>query len=352
MIMVSPHPFAQDTLSNFPLDQGGSDYPCKQRPGVYGAAKGENKMPVGAPQTLSFQGSAVHGGGSCQVSLTTDKNPTKDSKFKVIHSIIGGCPSNKTAGNLPENSAGSGANTYTYSIPDTVPNGDYALAWTWFNKIGNREMYMNCAPVTVSGSKGSPDTFNKLPDMFIANVGAPTIKTTDSKNVVFPNPGDSVETDSTVGNAPPSCPPSSNGCTVPPSGGGGASAAGGSSGGSAGGSSGAGAPPAAAAPAPQASSPGAQGPAGSSSSSGAQGGAASPAPASPGVAPKAGSVPCNNPGQVVCIGSAQFGICDMNNFAVPQPLAQGTHCQGGKIAKRSVGGFSHKARHAAAHASH
>lgn len=49
-------------------------------------------MAVGSQQTLSFTGSAVHGGGSCQLSLTKDLKPTKDTDFRVILSIEGGCP--------------------------------------------------------------------------------------------------------------------------------------------------------------------------------------------------------------------------------------------------------------------
>ena len=49
-------------------------------------------MAVGSQQSLSFTGSAVHGGGSCQISLTKDLKPTKDTDFRVILSIEGGCP--------------------------------------------------------------------------------------------------------------------------------------------------------------------------------------------------------------------------------------------------------------------
>lgn len=71
-----------------------------------------------------------------------------------------------------------------------VPTGDYTLAWTWFNKIGNREMYMNCAPVTVTGASGKTkrkahgqrhshgasvakraSAMSSLPNMFVANIG-------------------------------------------------------------------------------------------------------------------------------------------------------------------------------------
>ena len=354
MIMKTPFPYGPDSLNNSPLAANGADYPCKQRPGVYGAAKQNNVMPVGQSQTLSFTGSAVHGGGSCQVSLTTDKAPSAQSKFKVIHSIIGGCPSNATDGNLPENQNGNSANTYTFAMPNDVPNGDYSLAWTWFNKIGNREMYMNCAPVTVSGSQGTTDTFGKLPDMFIANVGAPTSTVKDSTNVVFPNPGDSVETDSTQGNTPADCPPTSNGCTVPPSGAQQAAGAG------AGGAQGAPAAPAAGAPAaggggsssaaapapaPSASSAGAQGPAatpasGGSAPQGASTPAASPVAGGSGAvsspaAGGAGGVPCSTPGAVVCLPNQQWGLCDITNTVVPQPLAQGTTCSNGQITKRS-----------------
>lgn len=90
-------------------------------------------MAVGAPQTLSFVGSATHGGGSCQLSLTTDKEPTKTSKWAVILSIEGGCPGGANGGTPA---------TFQYKIPEAVAPGDYTLAWTWFNKIGNREMYM------------------------------------------------------------------------------------------------------------------------------------------------------------------------------------------------------------------
>lgn len=144
-----------------------------------------NIMPVGQPQTISFQGQATHGGGACQISLTTDTPPTKDSVFKVIKSIEGGCPSTNP-GNVGTDPFGFGADQFTFSIPNTVPAGkNYTLAWTWFNKIGDREMYMNCAPVTVPASTQprsvdesdartleERDSMSSLPDMFRANIGA------------------------------------------------------------------------------------------------------------------------------------------------------------------------------------
>ncbi len=138
MVITSPVPFGQSSLTNSPLINDGSDFPCKQRSGVYDITK-MNQMPVGVPQSLAFKGGATHGGGSCQVSVTLDKEPTQNSQWKVIHSIVGGCPSN-TTGNLSEDADGTGASVFEFSIPKGMPNGQYSLAWTWFNKIGNREM--------------------------------------------------------------------------------------------------------------------------------------------------------------------------------------------------------------------
>ena len=67
----------------------------------------------------SLAGSATHGGGSCQFSLSYDGGNT----WAVIHSIIGGCPLNSA---------------YTFSVPTNIPSGNALFAWTWFNKVGNR----------------------------------------------------------------------------------------------------------------------------------------------------------------------------------------------------------------------
>lgn len=81
---------------------------------------------------------------------------------------------------------------YNFTIPDDLPPNDYVFAWTWFNKVGNREMYMNCAPVTITGSGGDDGFLDSLPDMFVANAGN-GCSTEESADLKFPDPGADVE---------------------------------------------------------------------------------------------------------------------------------------------------------------
>lgn len=144
MQMMKPYPIRsplnkdsdekKDYSYNNPLSSSGSDFPCK----------GYNNDPFQSQATyspgktydLELDGSATHSGGSCQISLTYDRGKT----FKVIESMLGDCPI---------------AKNYTFQIPSDAPTGEALLAWTWFNKVGNREMYMNCAMVTIGGSASS-----------------------------------------------------------------------------------------------------------------------------------------------------------------------------------------------------
>lgn len=207
--MKTPTPFTASKFAgdNGPLLPDGSDYPCKFGYDTEGAS---NVMPLGSKQELSFLGGATHGGGSCQVSITYDAAPTKSSKFKVIHSIIGGCPARNAAGNIGTSAKTEDPDKYEFSIPNNLPPGNAVLAWTWFNKIGNREMYMNCAPVKLTGGGAAKrdlernetlvergmEAFDALPDMFVANIGN-GCTTKDSTDLKFDNPGKSVDMIST-----------------------------------------------------------------------------------------------------------------------------------------------------------
>jgi hypothetical protein len=214
MIMKSPVPYGKSSLNNSPLAGDGSDFPCKQRSGVYDAEGASNVAAIGEPQTLSFIGGATHGGGSCQVSLTTDLQPTKNSKWMVIKSIEGGCPSD-AEGNLSGNPSDTGASTFQYTIPEGIAPGEYTIAWTWFNHIGNREMYMNCAAVTVTGGSSSKRDLSSLPAMFVANVGN-GCSTAEGSDVAFPNPGQQVDDVSAKTAAPVgNCPAGNSGGSAP-----------------------------------------------------------------------------------------------------------------------------------------
>lgn len=183
MILKNPVPFGISTKS--PLMENGSDFPCKA---VTYTVKTTNQWPVGSTQTLEFTGTAVHGGGSCQISVTTDKAPTKATKWKVIYSIEGGCPA-AAEGNLDDQGSSS-ATTFPFTVPKELPSGELTMAWTWFNRIGNREMYMECAPVTISGGASDTTEFDALPDMAVANIaGQGTCKTTEGSDFSFENPG-------------------------------------------------------------------------------------------------------------------------------------------------------------------
>ncbi|OXV07505.1 hypothetical protein Egran_04729 [Elaphomyces granulatus] len=216
IILFTPEPFDKAGLNTSPLVGDGSDFPCKLRPTVYDLPAGTdrstiNVMKIGDQQPLSFIGSAVHGGGSCQVSLTTDPKPSNDTKWQVIHSIMGGCPAN-VSGNLPDDPNGHGASTFNYSIPDGIAPGQYTLAWTWFNRVGNREMYMNCAPINVVAASKKRDAPSSdvpvtsiskrdFPSLFVANINGCMTKA--YFDVRFPNPGTSVEFDGTPSNLQP-----------------------------------------------------------------------------------------------------------------------------------------------------
>lgn len=356
MKMATPKPYGESTLNNSPLLADGSDFPCKQRSGVYDAEGASNSFALGSKQPLSFIGSATHGGGSCQISITYDKAPTKNSVFKVIQSYVGGCPIEGVAGNNGDDANAADPSTYSFTIPDNLPAGDATLAWTWFNKIGNREMYMNCAPVTLTGGSSKRDdletrnytqlaerdqaAFNALPDMFVANVGN-GCSTVDSADLAFPDPGSEVQSLGLT-TATPSAPAGTCPTAVA----------------AVGGSSGAAAPAATSAASPDAStaatipggvfattagastpttlatsaSPAASTPDASPVATEAATSAAPATPASTGTTGSGAALSgaCTTEGMWNCIGGTSFQQCASGAWSVVQQLAAGTKCTPGQ----------------------
>jgi len=223
VVMNTPTPYGLNSaplLQVNPLDGNTYKFPCQYGTdaSAYPKAETTTALTAGSTTPLNFTGTAVHAGGSCQLSVTYDWPPPADkSKWKVIHSIIGGCPVT-AAGNLVDSAANTdehgrfyppkyceGASgpecmkQYDVPVPKQLKNGKATLAWTWLNKIGNREFYMNCAPVTVSGGSDDDAFTNGLPDMFVANI--PGECTTGEGVPEYPNPGDSVEISKAEGDA-------------------------------------------------------------------------------------------------------------------------------------------------------
>jgi hypothetical protein len=349
-IQVPPPIPGSDSKS--PLDATGDNFPC-QNPASLTAGTVTNLV-AGSSQSLQFnlgQGAntAVHGGGSCQISVTYSTDPTsmKDpSNWKVLHSFIGGCPT-EAPGNLntavacPGDTDGTNCvdQSFTFNVPNEVQNGNAILAWTWFNNIGNREMYMNCANVAITGGTNQMDD---LPAMFVANVGN-NCATTEQFNTDFPNPGQYVTTSAL--NYPLKAPVGA-GCQTGP------------------GSGNSTTTPVTPAVSPAASPASAQtSTAGGAFAEGASSVAAAPAaattlatvasaapstpttvPAAAPAAPANGSGSCTD-GQVACsasgfycIDTSTFGMCAFG-CATPMAVAAGTSCTNGAI------GFAKEKRH-------
>jgi len=367
MNLAVPVPFSYEKVKEDKAPITAQQYPCKIQYGF--DITQMNNIAVGAEQTLSFDGTAIHGGGSCQLSVTTDKVPTASSKFKVIMSMEGGCPGTTA----PEQ--------FKFKLPDSIPNGQVTLAWTWFSRLsGGPELYMNCAPVTVTGGASDTSKFDQLPDMFVANIASVDCKSPPNFNVLFPDPGQNVLTDESAAKNEP---PTGSACGKAVSGGG-ASASGGATSAAAAQSSaavvqssavqssaaaaiptsnpgGVFAPSASSAaaieptstmttlvtvtaslsdPAMATSAPAASEPAASASEPAASEPAASE-PAASASAPAAvptssggGGTGCTTNGAVLCNGPTQFGLCD-NGKVVWQPVAAGTTCSNGQITRRA-----------------
>lgn len=338
MIMLTPKPFAKyksgSVLNNSPLEDGGGDFPCKNP--VYDGWPGTS-MAVGSKQELTFQGSAVHGGGSCQVSLSKDLNPTQKTTWQVIHSYEGGCPAN-VDGNLPANPSGTGAPAHPFTVPEGVEPGKYVLAWSWLNRIGNREFYMNCAPVTITGgSKRSYQGFEQrsteelatnstkslakrasFPPMFVANINGCITK--ESVDVVFPNPGSSCTKGGNAANLA-----KTKGCTGTAKFAGEGNTAGSS--GDSGGDSGSGSETtSSAAPAATSAAPD---PAASSSAPAEPASTSTPASSGGGGSSGGSSGGSCTSGTFKCTGGSSFQQCDHGYWAVMQQMAAGTACTEG-----------------------
>ncbi|KAK4149491.1 hypothetical protein C8A00DRAFT_37919 [Chaetomidium leptoderma] len=354
MIMNTPTPYnLHGSAKLLQVDPLGPSYPFPCQ-GLTDAVSAATPLTAGASQLVNFTGGAQHGGGSCQFSLTYEYPPPADkTKWKTIYTLIGGCPVS-AVGNLPKTGTdqdsradalhcGNDSGTecirqFDVPIPKALPNGNATFAWTWFNKIGDREVYMNCAPVSITGGADEKGFFEALPQMFLANV--PGECTTGGGVLNIPNPGKYGKVlEQPAPGSEGSC-PKAEGVPVFENGGSSSSP-----------------PPSESLVVIPITSTGA---ATSSSASlvvipittplstAASGfvtqtttDVAAPVPTatagsgSGSGSGSSGSQPCSANGAIVCFSPTSFGLC-ANGAAIPQPVAAGTTCTSGQIVRRSA----------------
>ncbi|KAK4168439.1 hypothetical protein QBC43DRAFT_330964 [Cladorrhinum sp. PSN259] len=174
-----------------PLNRDGSDFPCK---GSHFLGPLQlSQMHIGSANN-SFTSFSLHQlqeaeatSGSCQISISLDPIPNRNSIFKVLKSIGTGCPVKDPEVPIP--------GQFPFSIPANFPNSDIVtIAMTWFptGPDGHPNMHMECIRIQlVGGSTPASDmtAFDALPDMFTANIGNDCATSVTTNNINFPNPG-------------------------------------------------------------------------------------------------------------------------------------------------------------------
>ncbi|KAL1878140.1 hypothetical protein VTK73DRAFT_8020 [Phialemonium thermophilum] len=208
MVINKPVPFNflhGNMVQVNPLDGEAYPFPCQGR---WDYVEAVTPVVAGTTTLVNFTGGAQHGGGSCQFAITYDWPPPIDKRrWKTIYTIIGGCPVSSNSGNLPslgqqpqyagredaDHCGNDGGDfcirQFDVPIPKNLRNGNATFAWTWFNNMGNREMYMNCAPISISGGTDNEAYFEKLPSLFVANIPGECSMRHEMGVFNIPNPG-------------------------------------------------------------------------------------------------------------------------------------------------------------------
>lgn len=133
----------------------GPDYftfPCK------GFNKGPSTVTFNSNDIrVTLEGTATHGGGHCQFGISYD-----DSTFLVLRTVMETCLIDSMS--------------YTFSLPFNTPSGEVTIFWTWVNKIGNREYYMECADVNINNGNTNTNVLLTGLELAVANLpGYPII---------------------------------------------------------------------------------------------------------------------------------------------------------------------------------
>ncbi|KAI7826474.1 hypothetical protein BC939DRAFT_475688 [Gamsiella multidivaricata] len=135
-------PIGTHDIKNAPL--------CKQ------TIASATRTTVQAGQDLKTEYSigATHGGGHCQWALSYDNGKT----WVVLKTLIRRCLQNASA-----------SYSVDVPIPKNAPNGKAIFMWLWNNAIGDRELYSNCADITIKGGVNGGSLKGVAP--LIANYG-------------------------------------------------------------------------------------------------------------------------------------------------------------------------------------
>jgi len=139
-ISMSYPPSRRNQLSEYYVNTGLVNYnlrsPLDVSPDFFSfPCKGFPKGPVVATFekneiTITLEGTAIHGGGHCQFGISYD-----DKNFVVLKTVLNDCLLDTMS--------------YSYEIPKYAKGDNITVFWTWVNRIGNREYYMECADITV-----------------------------------------------------------------------------------------------------------------------------------------------------------------------------------------------------------
>lgn len=186
MMLNLPPPIRSqyDTYANYmdidysytsPLNSDGSNFPCKGYQ-IYNESALESYV-AGQTYYVNITGETSHLGGTCQLSISYDGAKS----FQVIKSMIGACPLKPI---------------YDFTIPSYAPSATNVLfAWTWINQDGNRDFYMNCAWVNITGGpQASEQQWSRLPDIFVGQLsGINSCQIPEGTDYVPPQPGPEVE---------------------------------------------------------------------------------------------------------------------------------------------------------------
>ncbi|KAK1997546.1 hypothetical protein LX36DRAFT_720875 [Colletotrichum falcatum] len=199
-LMQHPVPFPSQLRHNGPVAKDGSDWPCKGDVD-YDASGVSNIWKRGSSEYLQAMGGASHGGGSCQIAVTTDLKPSRKSEWRVIHSIHGGCPiRNLTDVNYGDSPTVLLPSVHNFTVPTWLPVGPAVMAWLWYGRWSVPEVFMNCAPIVVLGHDQGADIpeeelmarFEQAPLVFEANNGNGCWTQNRGSCVKFPEPGESL----------------------------------------------------------------------------------------------------------------------------------------------------------------